>query len=266
MEENSQFKGRKRSIIKKLFVPMIIVMVVQALLFFMVILWGGTIEELNNNALDILNERVINRKNYLENEMIQRWSNMDESVKSIGSNVQAIANAQGTNLQELENKEALKNTILINNADNLIYLLRKNGVSGVFIILTEKSTAMTEVGESDVKKPALYIRDSDPSTDTEDRSDLSIERAPVEVVKALDLSMSTSWDTQLTLKKDDAGTSDFYYKPLKASFDYPDLDYHDLGYWSYPFRLNENENDDLNKGQAARKRFIKNNGYYKLPL
>ena len=56
-----------RSIIRKIFTPMIIVMVIQAILFSFVILWGGTIEQLNNNALDILNERVINRKNYLEN-------------------------------------------------------------------------------------------------------------------------------------------------------------------------------------------------------
>ena len=114
-----------RSIIRKIFTPMIIVMVIQAILFSFVILWGGTIEQLNNNALDILNERVINRKNYLENEMIQRWSNVDESVKSINSTVEKVLKEKNASVQDLGTNAALPEAVISSNTQNLIYLIRK---------------------------------------------------------------------------------------------------------------------------------------------
>ena len=119
---------------------MIIVMVIQAILFSFVILWGGTIEQLNNNALDILNERVINRKNYLENEMIQRWSNVDESVKSINSTVESVLKEKNASVQDIATNPALPEAIISSNTRNLIYLLRKNFVTGAFIVLTGNDT------------------------------------------------------------------------------------------------------------------------------
>ena len=61
-----------KSILRKMLVPMMLVMSLQAGLFLGSILLGGTLDKLNQNSVDILNERVINRKNYLQNEMLQR--------------------------------------------------------------------------------------------------------------------------------------------------------------------------------------------------
>ena len=58
---------------RKLMIPMIVVLLLQPSLFGGSIILGGILDQMNQNAVDILNERVINRKNYLENEMIQRW-------------------------------------------------------------------------------------------------------------------------------------------------------------------------------------------------
>lgn len=72
---------------KKMIFPLIIVMLIQTSLFYATILWGGTIKKLNDNSFDILNERVINRKNYIQNEMLQRWSNTSETEATINSSV-----------------------------------------------------------------------------------------------------------------------------------------------------------------------------------
>ena len=40
---------------------------------------------LNQNSVDIINERVINRKNYLEDEMVKRWSNLDSALNGLTS-------------------------------------------------------------------------------------------------------------------------------------------------------------------------------------
>lgn len=232
-----------RSIIRKIFTPMIIVMVIQAILFSFVILWGGTIEQLNNNALDILNERVINRKNYLENEMIQRWSNVDESVKSINSTVEKVLKEKNASVQDLGTNAALPEAVISSNTQNLIYLIRKNFVTGAFIILTGNDTNYElEPGQS-VQKTSLYIRDSDPGSDVVDNSDLSLERAPVDVTKATNVTMATGWAPLLNFSGDDPDASAFYYKPLKAAAENPDFAYSDLSYWSRPFKLNSDESD-----------------------
>ena len=69
-----------RSILIQILIPMLLVMLAQAGLFVVTMMYGGAVEQLRSNAFDILTERVSNRKNYLQNEMILRWSNVDEAV------------------------------------------------------------------------------------------------------------------------------------------------------------------------------------------
>ena len=72
-------KGFKRnSIMVRLLFSMLAVLLIQTFLFAGNIWYGGTIEELNNNSVDLLEKRVFSRKNYLQNEMIQRWSNLSK--------------------------------------------------------------------------------------------------------------------------------------------------------------------------------------------
>lgn len=56
------------SIVKKILLPMTVLLLVQAVLFCGTIFAAGTVNKLSQNAEDILNERVINRKNYLQGE------------------------------------------------------------------------------------------------------------------------------------------------------------------------------------------------------
>ena len=74
---------KKRSVFNRILIPLIIVQIFQISLFGMLVFSGGVITKLDRNAEEILNERVINRKNYLENEMIQRWSCLLYTYESI---------------------------------------------------------------------------------------------------------------------------------------------------------------------------------------
>ena len=80
-------KGRKHSIMRRMWIPLSFVMILQSVLFDRSILGGGTIDRLEQNRFEILNERVTNRKNYLENEMIQRWSDLAAAETLINQKV-----------------------------------------------------------------------------------------------------------------------------------------------------------------------------------
>lgn len=51
-------KGRKHSIMRRMWIPLSFVMILQSVLFGGSILWGGTIDRLEQNSFEILNERV----------------------------------------------------------------------------------------------------------------------------------------------------------------------------------------------------------------
>lgn len=117
--KKKQFNNEKDDI------SLIIVMLIQTSLFCATILWGGTIKKLNDNSFDILNERVINRKNYIQNEMLQRWSNTSETEATINSSVKKILNEKNALIEDVGNNEEINKDIIKSISNDLIYLLRK---------------------------------------------------------------------------------------------------------------------------------------------
>ena len=68
---------RKSSITDRTLLMMIIVVLIQSVIFAATLLNGDIVEKTNQNAFDTMNEKVTNRRTYLENDMIQRWSNLE---------------------------------------------------------------------------------------------------------------------------------------------------------------------------------------------
>lgn len=238
-----KFFIKNNSIAKKMLIPLSAVLLIQAIWFGCTILWGGTIKQLNKNAFDILNERVINRKNYLQNEMIQRWSNLDDSVVSIHSNVISILKEKQKNIEDISKSSELSMEILNSVSENLIYLLRRNSVTGVFFILNNEEFTQ-DIQQKENLKYGLYIRDLDPKYNSSDYSDLLIERAPSSIAKKLGIPMDANWRAQFDFSnKDVSAQYDFFYKPFEAAMQYKDVSYKDLGYWNKAFYMNDDDTE-----------------------
>lgn len=232
---------KTHTILKRIRIPMILILLVQAGLYFGTVYFGGTIRQLDSNAFDILNERVINRKNYLKNEMIQRWSNLSDTEQAVRTQVeQDLAEANATHADITANSE-LATHILKNTAESIVYLLRRQSVTGAFLILSGPDDGSLQPG-MEVQRSGLYVRDLDPEYNAEDRSDLLLERAPSSVARQLGITMDTWWRPQFVFHSADPQQDyAYYYKPLCAAFEHTDVGYKDLGYWSRPFRLSGND-------------------------
>ena len=150
---HSKKKPASRSILIQILIPMALVMLVQSSLFTVTLLFGGTVEQLRTNAFDILTERVNNRKNYLQNEMIQRWSNMGEAVDSFQTKIQTLLDDADASPEHLTVSSSLSVTVLEKLSEDMILLLRRNGVTGVFVVLE---------GDGSADKTGLYLRDLNP--------------------------------------------------------------------------------------------------------
>lgn len=224
--------ANRNSIIRKLLIPMIIIVIIQVALFVSTIFSSGIIEILEDNSFNIFNQKIESRSNYLQNEMIQHWSNVSESESIINSAISKKLESKGLTVKDLDNNLQLTNELLNEVSGDVIFMLRKNYVTGAFLILNNASE----------EKTGLYFRDLDPNSNPSDNSDLLMERGPASIAQNLGIPLDTWWSNRFTFESGNKISSkDFFINPIIAAIENKDLSYKDLGYWSKPFSLSEKD-------------------------
>lgn len=199
------FKIDKRSIAFKLLSLIIIIVVGQASLLSMLLIFGGVVNRAEKNAYSTFAEKVRNRRDYLQKEMSYKWINMDPYIDQISDMYQEDASSFFDDI-----------------SSTLISVLRTTQSTGIFLILNSEDT----------DKPAVYIRDYDPVLNDYNNRDLYLVYGPSEFAHNLQIPLDQIWKYRINLTD---MTSDFYDKPLsKAELS---TESKLLGYWSLPFRL-----------------------------
>lgn len=222
----------KNSITRRLLVPMIIIVIVQVVLFISTIYSSGIIKILRENSFNILNQKVESRKDYLQNEMIQHWSNVGESETIINSSILEKLKRKGLTVNDLNSNSQITAELLNDISSDVVFMLRKNYVTGAFLILNTNSE----------EKPGIYVRDLDPNSNPSDNSDLLMERGPASIARNLGIPLDTWWSNKFTFDGESKITSkNFFQNPINAALENKNLSYKDLGYWSRPFSLDEKD-------------------------
>ena len=135
---------------------------------------------------------------------------------------------------EIETNSDLAVELLRNSAEDVIELLRRNSVTGAFLVL-EGSPAVDDNGGT-VKNRAV-LSGYGPSSTSQDNSDILIERAPTAITKELGIPMDSEWHPvfRFSAEKTTRGTC-FYQNPIPGGpKSYPEAEPKELGYWSKPF-------------------------------
>ena len=171
-----------RSILIQILIPMLLVMLAQAGLFVVTMMYGGAVEQLRSNAFDILTERVSNRKNYLQNEMIQRWSNVDEAVEQFQNVIMDFLKEKGASPEELTVSSPLSEELLEKLSEDMILLLRRNGVTGMFLVLEGDGSGLSQGQRQLISIARAAV--ADPPALILDEATSSIDTRTEEVVQA----------------------------------------------------------------------------------
>ena len=210
------FTLQKKSIAFRLTKFIMIVIIIQTLLMIGIIIQGGVIKQGKTNAYNSFHEKVNNRKNFLEREMKNNWTNIDPFVSQISSVLSS---------DHMDSDAAL--TAL---STDLIDMLRSTQTTGAFVILNEKN----ELGNH----PALYLRDYDPLMNSYSLNDIYMILGPSKLAKELQIPLDQTWTYDLKLTSDNEG---FYKKP----YDYSSLSIRSeyIGYFNPPFRLTPRDLD-----------------------
>ena len=74
---------KNRPFFVKLLVPMLVLAILEVALLVQSVFGGGLISYMEDNEIEILHEKVVNRKRYLENEMVTRWADINGTVEAV---------------------------------------------------------------------------------------------------------------------------------------------------------------------------------------
>lgn len=233
------FKSGKKnkSIFLHFLQPMSIFVILQTIILIGCLILSQLIPHLNKNAKDIVDQRVVNRSEYLRNEMLNNWSNLNELTDYINTTADNLNHQGIIDFNTLDDSSANATPLLLNITEKLISTMRLQRVTGAYIIL---NTADLSKGIED--KPGIYLRDLDPlSKASVANADLLFERAPVELVKKFNISTDSSWQPRFEFNKKLLDNYDYFYAPFQEALNNSkDFSVSDLGYWGHGYSLNDN--------------------------
>lgn len=234
-----KIKEKKKSLFRKILVPMLALLILEILLLAGSVLGQGIIKELNDNEQAILDEQVSGRKNYLENEMINSWMNLQYTGECINDEVKKLTKRGAIELESLDDSSAVSDQLLLNVADDLISMMRANRVTGAFIVLNNEDLELSVKNGEYHNKPGIYLRNVNPiSRGSHDNKDLLFERGSITLVRQLGITTDTSWDTQFEFSEDQIAYYDFLYRPYQMAYaNKGKYSMTDLGCWSKVYEL-----------------------------
>ena len=227
---------------------MLILILVEIALLAGSVFGGGLISYMENNEIEVLHERVLNRQRYLQNEMLTRWSKVDSTAIKINQMTEELLQEGSISIDTLDDSSKDCFALMDSVIGSLINMLRNNKVTGAFIVLNTDN--LEELSEKGIykNKPGIYVRDYDPKSSYTDRNtDLLLEYAPTEIVKNMNISLDSGWKPQFAFE-DMQQYGAYLYEPYQAALgmdERTELEASDMGYWSEPYQLSANDQEAI---------------------
>lgn len=237
-------KSKSVPIRQKLLIPMMLLVIIENILLISAIFGSRLLSYVENKEKAIFYEKVSNRKNYLENEMLTRWANLNNTVQEINNTTQKLIDTKKISLDTLDDGSEYCTPLLRKVSSKLIRLMRANQVTGAFIVLnTDNLEEKKEEGIFE-NKPGIYLRDFDPtSTPSKKNQDLLFKYAPKALTQSMNISHGKTWKPLFEFEKEKAYGS-YLYEPYQAALKEEDLTEIELkafGYWSPPYTLYDDD-------------------------
>ena len=208
-----KFKYNSSSIVYRLTRMILGIIVLQTLLFATFLIQGGVIKEAKSNAYQLFHEKAASRKDYIQREMKNNWTNFDPYV----TNIAKLLNGKPRSFDT--------NSFFDGAVSELIPMLRTTQATGAYIILNDGSDDPNGL-------PAIYLRDYDPIMNSYSNDDIYMVYGPSHLAKSLKIPLDQIWRYNFEATE---ANRDFIKKPYeKASMTSKATL---LGYWSKPFKL-----------------------------
>ena len=220
-------KNKKIKLTYLLLIPLVFVVILQGILPFSTLFISKTRETLVQNATNIDNYLVENRKVVLENAMLSQWSEISSETVFLDSALSKLLRENQITIDDFLSNKIIQREYVESIFKELLAYLRSDNTCGLFLILANDkdiNVANDYVG--------FFLRDSDPTTRTQSDSDILFERGDKNLARGAGIALDSSWNSQFRLMGNgNRAADDFFYKPYILAKENSDANMSDLAYW-----------------------------------
>lgn len=221
-------RKKARSLFRTILVPQFLVMMLMVLIMTVSIPISGLGDKITRNYRNVVALQTIHHGDSLMSHMTDSRAAMTSLANEVTHTVQRQIDSGKITAKEIDHNPEFYEQFLLEVQEDLVTLVSSNYVSGTYLVL---NTEDLEYTSGRVELPALYIRDTDPSTVRRLNDDLRVMRAPDKVAYEMLLVKDESW--QPTLGFENGEDQAYFYEPLQRA-----RHANRNGYWTeQPYRL-----------------------------
>ena len=231
---------RKKTILSMFLIPLLFLAIFQGVFPFLMLVMGNIKATLENNAINIDRHIVENRRYTLENNMVGDWGKLQEESHVVTKNLENLLAEYDADIDDFISSDEMQNRLLSDVFSYMVEDIRHRKTTGIFLIMAN---------DNPIDQPSDYngffVRDSDPQTATAQNTDLLMECGDKNLARDENIALDSPWRTKFSFAGDGNRDADkFFYTPYKAALANIDTDMVNLGYWSTPFILQDNYQDN----------------------
>ncbi|MGP1438231.1 MAG: EAL domain-containing protein [Treponema sp.] len=196
---------QSRSIFVRIFIPLVIVLMVQIAFTMVVFLRMNIVKQAKENTYLMLNEKVFNRYMFLEAIMKNQWTDLKDACEVITETIEDKIKTNNIHFDDIKPSSNIEIEILKSTFPTLEQVLSKNMVTGAYFIL--------DIPQNNRERAGIYLRRKALPSFNENRSDVLAECVPEYMFNYYNLEKSSSYTPNLKLHED----SVFYDEPIKKA-------------------------------------------------
>ncbi|MGL4789797.1 MAG: hypothetical protein ACRCW1_00190, partial [Anaerotignaceae bacterium] len=220
---------RSKGIWVRGYVPMLFLISALCIVTYVYIRSSNMSQQLKDNSNQTMQRILQDRSDYLSTSMTHKWTEMTAAIQAVNAIYDKFVFDKGYTIENIVSQEDLYIEFLNATINPAVDVLRRNMVSGVYIVLADEHS----VSSSDtLTLPGFFLRDRDStSIYNNTNKDLLFERAPVAVVQNSGITTDSFWVPSFSIS-DEGDLADAFFKPYNAALKNPTADSFSLSYWS----------------------------------
>lgn len=228
VEKSRECLRGSHSLSHKLVSLMIIVTVLQLLVFFAVMIFGGEFSYIRRYAYENFREKNSNRKNYIENMLLNKTDRVNGASKTINADTGTFLEQNSKTFEDIKTDKELNRSLVSEWMDTLVELLRQDQVNDAYIILDTGDLYSTPEHN---RKYGIYIRDIDPSQSSENNSDLLMEIGNSDLAAEHGITLDFEWAATLDVTDNSDNRFGFFFDTMEAAENIENGEAFSVGRW-----------------------------------
>ncbi len=225
--------GERAPLMRKIIIPLLVVTILQAVIFYAFMSVSGTEEKMNANSESLMTETSARRALYVETEMIRRQNGISSAKNAFQKSYKAIASKYALHVSEFIESDKYTDDFLHDISDDILSALRINSANGAFVVLTNSVDTPSDTVQASYR--GVFFSDTEPELAPADYSDIIMLKGSSAISKDYDIPLDLNWTDKFRYNPAEHNM-EYFFTPVMTAYAENESK---SGYWSRPFYVTD---------------------------